>query len=246
MSDQQIFTDYDRFAWFYNKYWGGEFSRPAMSIFNFLLFPQLPPACRILDLCCGTGQIAAALVEHGYRVTGIDGSEAMLKYARENAPDAELIHSDARSFNLPKVYRSVISAFDSLNHIMKRGELISVFQNVHSVLFDDGLFLFDLNVEDEAESLGNSLDLVEEDHACIVRSGYDPREKLKRYDVTMFRKENEIWQRSDLTLFQRYYDKDEVLGALNEAGFSQVKTYDARREFGFTLSDGRLFYLARK
>lgn len=170
----------------------------------------------------------------------------MLKYARENAPDVEFIHADARSFILAKVYHAVISAFDSLNHIMKYEDLLTVFQNVNSVLLDDGVFLFDLNLEEESELLGNSLSLVDDDHACIVRSGYDPREKLKRYDLTMFRKEDESWHRSDMTLFQRYYDNDEVLSALAEAGFTRVKSYDARREFGFTLSDGRLFYLARK
>ena len=49
-----------------------------------------------------------------------------------------------------------------------------------------------------------------------------------------------------MTLYQRYYDVETVLGALAETGFSRVRTYDARREFGFNLSDGRMFYLARK
>ena len=245
MGHNQIFSDYDRFAWFYNKYWGDEYSRPALAIFNILLFPHLPQGGQVLDLCCGTGQIARGLIEHGYQVTGIDGSPAMLRFARENAPEAEFIHGDARNFKLPRVYHAVISAFDSLNHIMKIDELKSVFHNAKTVLLDDGLFLFDLNIEDESEVLGNTLDLVGEDHACIVRSSYDAGEKLKRYDVTMFRAENEGYERSDLTLIQRYYESAEVISALADAGFSRVKTYDARREFGFTLSDGRMFYLAR-
>jgi SAM-dependent methyltransferase len=246
MLSKKIYSDYDRFAWFYNKYWGEEYSRPALAIFNIILFPHLPPRCRVLDLCCGTGQIAAGLVGRGFQVTGLDGSEAMLNFARENAPEAEFIHADARSFDLPKSFQAVISAFDSLNHIMKLDELAKVFRNVHSAMLDDGVFIFDLNLEDESELLGNSLDLLGEDHACIVKASYDPREKLKRYDVTMFRKEEKVWQRSDLTLTQRYYDNDQVLSALADAGFSRINTYDARKEFGFTLSDGRMFYLAKK
>ena len=199
-----------------------------------------------LDLCCGTGHIAAGLIERGYRVAGIDGSEGMLTFARTNAPGGEFIHADARSFDLPKVYQAVISAFDSLNHIMKIEELEGVFSRVHSVLLDDGVFLFDMNVEDESEVLGNTLDLVGDDHALIVRTSYDRQEKLKKYEVTMFIKEDECWQRSDMTLYQRYYDTDKVLSALADAGFSQVSTYDARSEFGFNLSDGRMFYFARK
>jgi SAM-dependent methyltransferase len=246
MKVREVFSDYDRFAWFYNEYWGSEYSRPALAIFNVLLFPHIAPGCRVLDLCCGTGHIAAGLIERGYRVTGIDGSEGMLTFARANAPGVEFIHADARSFDLPKVYQAVISAFDSLNHIMEIEELAVVFSRVHSVLLDDGVFLFDMNVEDESEILGNTLDLVGDDHALIVRTSYDQPEKLKKYELTMFVKEDECWSRSDITLYQRYYDTDEVLSALADAGFRRVRTYDARREFGFNLSDGRMFYVARK
>src|SRR5215210_1417655 len=79
---EAIYSDYDRFAWFYNRYWGPEFSSPALAIYNVLLFPHIPAGCRVLDLCCGTGQIAAGLTERGFQVTGLDGSEAMLRFAR--------------------------------------------------------------------------------------------------------------------------------------------------------------------
>jgi SAM-dependent methyltransferase len=246
MQAGDIYSDYDRFAWFYNKYWGGEYSRPALAIYNILLFPHLPDGGRILDLCCGAGQIAGGLTERGYRVTGVDGSEAMLRFARANAPGAEFLRADARDFHLPDKFHAVISAFDSLNHVMELEELKTVFRNVYAAIEDVGLFLFDLNLEDESEMFGNSLDVVEDDHVCVVRASYKPEEKLKRYDVTMFILEDSLWRRSDLTLFQRYYAPDDVIAALVECGFTRVKTYDARREFGFTISDGRMFYLARK
>lgn len=242
----QIYSEYDHFAWFYNKYWGGEYCRPALAIYNVLLFPHLPDGGRILDLCCGAGQIAQGLTERGYRVTGVDGSEAMLGFARANAPGVEFIRADARDFHLPDKFHAVISAFDSLNHVMEFEELKMVFRNVYAAMENGGLFLFDLNLEDESEMLGNSLEMVEDDHVCVVRASYKPEEKLKRYDVTMFMLEDASWRRSDLTLFQRYYAPDDVIAALVECGFSRVKTYDARREFGFTISDGRMFYLARK
>ncbi|HZF41387.1 MAG TPA: class I SAM-dependent methyltransferase, partial [Blastocatellia bacterium] len=166
--------------------------------------------------------------------------------ARANAPGAEFIRADARDFRLPDKFHAVISAFDSLNHIMELEELKMVFRNVYAPMEDGGLFLFDLNLEDESEMLGNSLEMVEDDHVCLVRASYKSEEKLKRYDVTMFILEDASWRRSDLTLFQRYYAPDDVTAALAECGFSRIKTYDARREFGFTISDGRMFYLARK
>ena len=86
---EKIYSDYDRFAWFYNRYWGGEFSRPVLFVLGRLLLPEVPRGGRVLDLCCGTGQLAAGLINLGLRVTGIDGSEVMLGYARANAPGAD-------------------------------------------------------------------------------------------------------------------------------------------------------------
>jgi SAM-dependent methyltransferase len=246
MPETNIFSEYDSFAWFYNRYWGEEFSRPALAIYNVVLFPLLPERCRILDLCCGTGQLAAGLSELGYQVTGLDGSETMLEFARANAPQAEFIRADARTFSLPGQFQAVLSAFDSLNHLMKIEELTQVFRNVYEALADGGVFLFDLNREDESEILGQTLDMISDDHVCVVRASYEVETKLKRYDVTMFRLLEQVWQRHDMSLWQRYYEETDVLTALSAAGFKRVRTYDARREFGLTLSDGRTFYLARK
>ena len=84
------FADYDPFAWFYTKYWGEEFHREAMPVLDRLLLALLPARAEILDLCCGDGRIAQTLAKRGYRVTGIDGSERMLTYARKRVPKAEL------------------------------------------------------------------------------------------------------------------------------------------------------------
>lgn len=44
----------------------------------------------ILDLGCGTGGHAIVFAKHGYKVTGIDRSEEMLKTARRKARKAGL------------------------------------------------------------------------------------------------------------------------------------------------------------
>jgi SAM-dependent methyltransferase len=243
---EKIYSDYDRFAWFYNRYWGGEFSRPVLFVLGRLLLPEVPRGGRVLDLCCGTGQLAAGLINLGLRVTGIDGSEEMLGYARANAPGADFRRADARNFNLPPVHHAAVSTFDSLNHVMRLPELARVFRNVRGALAAGGVFLFDLNMEEEFRNGGNdSLEIVEADHVCVVRSNYEPEARVKSYEITMFRLESGRWRRSDLTLLQKYYPEGEVRTALAEAGFGEVTSYDADREFGLTVSDGRRFFLAR-
>lgn len=48
----------------------------------------LRPGERVLDLCCGTGDIAFALAAQGVSVTGVDFSEPMLSVARRRGGDA--------------------------------------------------------------------------------------------------------------------------------------------------------------
>lgn len=43
---------------------------------------------RALDAACGTGRLASVLAEHGHEVVGIDGSEPMLRVARDKVPAA--------------------------------------------------------------------------------------------------------------------------------------------------------------
>jgi len=241
------YSDYDRFAWFYNKYWGNWFSASLLPILDRFFFPYLPPGSRILDLCCGTGQLAHALTERGFRVTGIDGSEEMLRYARENAPAAEFIAADARAFALPANYHGALSTFDSLNHVMSLPELTAVFQNVRAALVENGVFLFDLNTDESYRAnWRGSFAIVQDDHVCAVRNGYDPDGKVGRFDATLFRLEAGLWQRSDLTLTQRCYTEREIRSALAEAGFGEVSVYDGGRDLGMAGNDGRAFFLARK
>jgi SAM-dependent methyltransferase len=65
-----------------------------------------------LDLCCGQGNAAQALIARGCHVVGVDFSSAMLAFARESAPQASLIAADAQ--NLPfddAVFDVVVSNF---------------------------------------------------------------------------------------------------------------------------------------
>jgi demethylmenaquinone methyltransferase/2-methoxy-6-polyprenyl-1,4-benzoquinol methylase len=49
---------------------------------------------RVLDACCGTGDLAIACRQAGGRVVGLDFSEAMLARAREKEPEIEWVHGD--------------------------------------------------------------------------------------------------------------------------------------------------------
>lgn len=55
------------------------------------------PGLRVLDVCCGHGDLTAALAGTGAEVTGLDFSPAMLARARDRAPSARLVEGDAQA-----------------------------------------------------------------------------------------------------------------------------------------------------
>ena len=53
------------------------------------------PGDRVLDSCCGTGDLAVAAQGAGGRVTGLDFSERMLERARTKSDEVEWVRGDA-------------------------------------------------------------------------------------------------------------------------------------------------------
>jgi SAM-dependent methyltransferase len=247
MSKQGRHSDYDSFAWFYDRYWSREVPPQIMTVIDRLLIPHLPRGGRVLDLCCGTGYTSAELIKRGFEVTGLDRSKGMLRYARRNAPGARLILADARSFRLPPVYDSVIATFDSLNHIMTLDDLKKVFRHVHRALAPSGYFLFDMNMEKGfLQHWVEHFAIVEREGVCVLRGGYDKKQRVGRYDITMFRREGKMWRRTETTLSEKCYTAKEIRGALQQAGFQEISAYDAEKEVGLAEHIGRTFFLARK
>lgn len=72
-----------------------------------LLAPQAGE--RILDLGCGTGDIAAAMAARGAQVVGIDASPAMIASARERFPRQDFRVADAAALPFEAEFDAVFS-----------------------------------------------------------------------------------------------------------------------------------------
>lgn len=246
MSNILRFDSYDPFAWFYDTYF--DFHEQSLFIIDKLLKGKLQKGDRILDLGCGTGHLAEALVSRGFVVVGIDGSAEMLSRAKKKVPEGEFVLADARNFTILSRFSAVFSTFDCINHIMNREDLILVFRNVFDSLEKDGYFLFDLNMEEAFQTQWNkSATIVKDDNACIIKGSYDPENKTGITNLTLFFLEG-AWRRTDVTLYQRCYSPEEVVRALKGVGFHEISLFDARRELKMEghLAIGRNVFLARR
>ena len=72
----------------------------------------------VLDVCCGTGLMAAELMALGYRVTGVDASAQMLARARRLlGPEAVLVQEALPDLTIDGVFDAAVSTFDGLNYL---------------------------------------------------------------------------------------------------------------------------------
>jgi len=242
-------TSYDRFAWVYNRHMGEDFTWRALPVISRLLLGRLTPGANILDVCCGSGQMARALSARGYRVTGCDASEAMLRHAQENAPEAKFVRGDARQLPItPGSFHGAISTFNSLAHMNTLADLRAALASVYAALADDSTFVFDMTMEaGYTWKWRGSFTIVEDDYCCVVRPSYNALARLGHNNVTVFlRGANRQWERSDFDIAQRCYSQDEIQLALTRAGFEEIASYDAGSELDMAGEFGRSFFVARK
>ncbi|MBS0286693.1 MAG: class I SAM-dependent methyltransferase [Proteobacteria bacterium] len=84
------------------------------------LIKLIPSQSSILDVGCGSGYpIASYLIEKGFEVTGIDGSQKLLDIAKELCPKMKGVLGDVRSVTLAEKFDAVVEWW-CLFHIPKQ------------------------------------------------------------------------------------------------------------------------------
>ena len=243
------------FARVYNLKW----PRFAHSIAPYLLdfygnFPTRQRQLPILDLCCGTGQLATHFLEKGYSVVGIDLSEPMLAYARENnqqflqTGQVSFIQADASDFTLPQQFGLVVSTYDALNHLASEADLYKCFDCVSKVNSD--AFVFDLNTRTGLAHWNNISVEEFDDIVLITRGLFDPSNPRAWTNISGFILESDgKYSRFSESVFSLVLEMEKVRQALLSAGWRQVhfaKIQDINTPLSDPEKEPRVFVVARK
>jgi SAM-dependent methyltransferase len=110
-------SNYDDFALIYNRHWGPRYAENALESLESLGLSRIPAGGKVLDLCCGAGQISRMLTERGFDVVGLDASASLVGLARKNAPDAHFEVADARFFRSADRFQAAISLNDTFTRL---------------------------------------------------------------------------------------------------------------------------------
>lgn len=97
----------------------------------------------ILEIGCGTGQLARRFIGDGFAYTGIDVSMAMLEYARKELPAHHFHQMDMRDIKLDDQFDGVIITARSISYILTNMDVLATFQSVKKVMHGNGTLIFD-------------------------------------------------------------------------------------------------------
>jgi SAM-dependent methyltransferase len=234
----------------YHALWAHSYLPAALPALESLFFSRLGPEARVLDVCCGSGHVTRELLKRGYRVTGVDSSAGLIEIAQQYLPKAELHVQDVRHLEVYGPYDGALSTFDSLNHILSLEDLHAVFSGVYQALGAGCLFVFDMNLEE-----AYALDLhqwtvnIRHDAVCLSRGLYDAVTHTAHTELIWFQRSaaEDCWRRRQSIVEERCYEKQDIVRALQFAGFRGIEVHAAvdlcaDQEFG----NGRYFFLARR
>lgn len=134
----RIADHYERHAHAFDRDRGRSFvERPWIERFVM----PLPRGGAILDLGCGGGEpIGRYLVDHGFAVTGIDSSAAMIGLARTRFPRQRWLQIDMRTLTIEDRFEGVL-AWSSLFHL-EPGDQETMIARIATWLKPGGRLLF--------------------------------------------------------------------------------------------------------
>ncbi len=205
----------------------------------------------ILDLACGTGNMAIPLAQKGYKVYGVDRSRDMLEMAEKKKTDKSnpvFICQDMRQLALAERVDLVVSFYDSVNYIKSFDELIITFKNVEKVLHPGGYFIFDFNTAHRIKSIKEGIHIYEgNNYTCFWRDRID-REKCYWWaELTIFLREGrENYRRYREVHLERGYSAGEMARAVMAGGLKKIGSLEAYTfEKGWDNCD-RLFFICQK
>lgn len=206
----------------------------------------------VVDLCCGTGDVAIAMAKIGHNVVGIDVSEDMLNVATEKAMESAarvfFLCEDARSFVLNKKVDAVYSLTDGMNYMLTDEDLEKAFCAVNKALKTGGRFIFDVSTEYKYKSLlkDKTFTFDFDDEFVVWQNEYDEDSCICTMTVTGFVREKKHYTRFDEIHKQKCHSRKTVEHLLDKCSFELVDAFAGYSDKALDDEDERALFVAVK
>jgi len=206
----------------------------------------------VVDLACGTGEIAKRLRCRGYDTIGVDMSQEMLEIASQKCqPDVLLLKQDMRELELHSLAQAVVCLCDGMNYLVSEQDLRRTFARVASSLVEGGVFIFDMKTDYFYREILGDCTLADnrEDASYIWENEYDGESGINTYLLTIYELvdgDRDLFVRTDELHRQRAFPPEQVRGMLEESGFEVAGIYEGLTEKYPREESQRNYFVARK
>ncbi|MCD4651919.1 MAG: 4-hydroxythreonine-4-phosphate dehydrogenase PdxA [Candidatus Cloacimonetes bacterium] len=181
----------------------------------------------VLELACGTCNVATRLVKRGIRVTAADIAPGMLAIGASKPFAPKIYRADMLDAIPSEEYDLILLLFDSINYLQKESQIAELLENVHAGLMKQGLFVFDIstlrNCRDNFDGFLNMEDT--KDMYFTHTSELTPDEKFQHTHFTFFRKKFGLWDRQGEHHVQRVYKCEEIIDAIRQSPLKLLGIY---------------------
>ena len=112
--------------------------------YNFYSAILLQHNCKeVLEVGCGTGNLAERFTGAGFKYTGMDLSDDMLNIAKKNNPKSMFVKADMRDFELHKKIRSCIITGRTFSYLITNKDVYDALTAINKNLVTNGIVCFD-------------------------------------------------------------------------------------------------------
>lgn len=156
-------TNFEKNEWFatwfdspyYHKLYGNRNVEEArLFVSNLAEYLELNKNSKVLDMACGKGRHAKALLDYTSKVVGYDLSENSIIYARKEINGAEFRVHDMRKPFPDNEFDAILNLFTSFGYFNRKTENIDVLFNVANSLTNKGRLIIDfMNAEKAIQNL---------------------------------------------------------------------------------------------
>jgi SAM-dependent methyltransferase len=206
-----------------------------------------PEGGDLLDVPCGFGRHALPLARAGFRVVGVDRSQALIDAAAERRGHErrpKLVCADYRELPLPdESFDAALNLFSSLGYFGDEEDTRAL-REIRRVLRPGGRLVIEL-LHRDALVRGfreHSWHLVGEGRLLLEQRTFDPAAGIAQTTQTLIETSGE---RESRTFSLRVYAATELLAMLAAAGFEDARCHGDLAGAPFT-TDSRLVAVARR